>query len=178
MTEIECLAYSCCFSPTTGCYHFLPSKYQLRQRPDANDLTPTQQKSPLDTKTFSTMKFNIQSLNDEILSIALWSPKHHAHSPTDNWNNKAQKSLKYEIKVFKPDFFIEVKRKLDNRTMFSTARGALIVSENYFEWSFHLGVGVQLIAGFDELYLQESRRILINNGYKTVIPYVIGYGIN
>lgn len=150
----------------------------MRQRPDAaaGDLTSTRETSPLDTKTFSTMKFNIQPVNDEILSIALWSPKHHARSPStaDNWN-KAQ-SLKYEIKVFEPEFFIEVKRKFDNRTIFSTARGALITSENYFEWSFHLGTGIQLIAGFDELYMREGLRILINNGHKSVIPYVIGFG--
>lgn len=129
------------------------------------------------TGTFSTMKFDIQQINDEILSIALWSPKHHARSPlaavTEN-RNKTQ--LKYEIKIFKPEFFVEVKRKLDNRTIFSTARGALIASENYFEWSFHLGTGIQLIAGFDELYVRAGRKILINNGHTSVMPYVVGFG--
>lgn len=119
------------------------------------------------------MKFNIQPLTDEILSIALWSPQHHV--PRQQQQTADIKHLNYTIKVFSPEFFIEVKR--ENRTIFSTSRGALIASENYFEWSFHLGSGVQLIAGFDELFeMQEGRRILINNQHSSVIPYVVGFG--
>lgn len=124
------------------------------------------------------MKFDIQQINDEILSIALWSPQHLARSPVAAVVTESRNKIppKYEIKVFKPEFFIEVKRKLDNRTIFSTARGALIASEDYFEWSFHLGTGIQLIAGFDELYVRAGRKILINNGHSSVMPYVVGFG--
>lgn len=174
-TEQECALNACCFSPSSGCYHFLPSRYQLRQQEgNSEDFVPSRETSPWGTKTFSKMKLDIQPLSDEILSIALWSPQHHHRSPLPVF--VSQKELKYEIKVFKPELFIEIRRKLDNRVIFSTSRGALIASENYFEWSFHLGAGVQLVAAFDTLRVTNGRRILINNGHSSVIPYVIGFG--
>lgn len=119
------------------------------------------------------MKFNVRPLTEEILSIAVWSPQHHIQRQQQQTADI--RNLNYEIKVFAPEFFIEVKRK--NRTIFSTSRGALIAGENYFEWSFHLGSGVQLIAGFDELFqMDEGRRILINNQHQSVIPFVVGFG--
>jgi N-terminal barrel of NtMGAM and CtMGAM, maltase-glucoamylase len=150
----------------------------LRQEGNSQDFVPSQETSPWGTKTFSKMKLDIQPLSDEILSIALWSPQHHHHHPPSVFANESIKEnqLKYEIKVFKPELFIEIRRKLDNRVIFSTSRGALIVSENYFEWSFHLGAGVQLVAAFDSLRVRNGRRILINNGHSSVIPYVIGFG--
>lgn len=136
---------------------------------------PSQETSPWGTKMYSKMKLNIQPLNNEILSIALWSPQHYNSPQLPVWVAN-ENQLKYEIKVFKPELFIEVRRKLDNRVIFSTSRGALIVSENYFEWSFHLGAGVQLVAAFDSLRVTYGRKILINNGHSSVIPYVIGFG--
>jgi hypothetical protein len=168
-----------------SCYHFLPSKYQLKaDRPwsiinrNGYQLTPTKGMSPLKTKTFASMKLDIYQLSDEILSIFLWNPM----LTTNVVNNKAQattssstsSSSQYDIKVYSPNMFIEVRRRVDNRTLFSTSRGALIASENYFEWSLYLG-NVELM-GFDAMHLREGQRILINNEHSSFLPYVVAYG--
>lgn len=77
-------------------------------------------------------------------------------------------------KIFSPEMFIEVKRKSDNKTILSTARGALIAGENYFEWTVYLNSLV--LMGLDELQLKEGQRILINNEHTSVVPYVVAFG--
>jgi hypothetical protein len=133
---------------------------------------PTKAFSPLKTKTFAAMKLDIEAVSEEILSIVLWNPALVAHNST----RKSDTNSKYDIKVFSPELFIEVRRKIDNLTVFSTARGALIASENYFEWSVHFGGDSELM-GFDTTHLREGQRILINNAHSSVIPYVVAYGM-
>ncbi|CAG9807384.1 unnamed protein product [Chironomus riparius] len=179
ITELECKASACCFSSNTGCYHFLPSKYQLKlksERPWSIDevFVPTKEVSPLKTVMYESMKLDIVEESDEVLSIMLWNPSLMSYNVT-----KSLKSFKnnsnYSWKVFSPELFIEVKRKINNETIFSTTRGALIVSENYFEWSVFLGSNDLQLMGFDTTDLKEGHRILINNVHSSVIPYVVAY---
>ena len=178
---MECKASACCFSSNTGCYHFLPSKYQLKlksERPWSIDeeFVPTKDVSPLKTVMYESMKLDIVEESDEILSIMLWNPSLMSYNVTKSLNSFKNNS-NYSWKVFSPELFIEVKRKINNETIFSTTRGALIVSENYFEWSVFLGSNDLQLMGFDTTDLKEGHRILINNVHSSVIPYVVAYGM-
>lgn len=176
-TEADCIRDACCYSARTGCYHFLPSKYQFqveRQRPWSEDqlLTPTKNLSPLKTKSFQSMKLELREISDDILSILLFNPD---DVSIESIPKEPSLNAKYLYKVFSPEMFIEVKRRSDNKTILSSARGAFIASENYFEWSVYLNSAA--LMGFDELYLKEGQRILINNEHSSVVPYVVAYGI-
>lgn len=137
---------------------------------------PTKEVSPLKTLMYKSMKLDVVEESDEVLSIMLWNPSLVSYNVT-----KSPKSIKnnsnYNWKVFSPELFIEVKRKINNETIFSTTRGALIVSENYFEWSLFLGSNDLQLMGFDTTDLKEGHRILINNVHSSVIPYVVAYGM-
>ncbi|KAG5669981.1 hypothetical protein PVAND_000270 [Polypedilum vanderplanki] len=179
ISETECIENDCCYSKTFGCYHFLPSKYQLIAERHWNDgselqLVPTKEFSPIKTKTFPIMKFDIEKVSEEILTLILWNPSLELRIRKND--KKTNSSYKYDIKVFSsPELFIEVRRKIDNQSILSTTRGALIASENYFEWSVHLGSGDIKLMGFDTTDLRDGQRILINNAYSSVIPYVVAY---
>lgn len=176
-SESDCIQSACCFSAKTGCYHFLPSRFQVRvegNQPWSSSvlLMPTKDVTPLNTKSLKRMKLDIREITDDTLSILLWSPDDDA--AVESAPKGPSLNAKYRYKVFSPELFIEVRRKADNKTLLSTARGPLIASENYFEWSFHLNSIV--LMGFDELQLKEGQRILINNEHSTVVPYVLAYG--
>lgn len=177
-TESSCIANACCYSTKTGCYHFLPSKYQLRtekNRPVSSSdkyFIPTIGISPLRTVAISKMEFDIQELSAESLLISLWNPEDVSRIQIEN---SSFKNSKYGYKVFSPELYVEVWRKSNNKTILSTARGPLIASKNYFEWTLHLNT-MQLM-GFDELSLKEGHRILINNEHTSAIPYVVAFGM-
>jgi len=177
ITELECIASACCFSHRTGCYHFLPSRYQLKYERDdrpwdgSGYWLPTWQLSPLKTPMTSRMKLDIRELSDDTLAIVLWNPDQDevTFEARETFANPA-----FTYRVFTPELFVEVRRKIDNKTILSTSRGPLIVSDNYFEWSFHLNGTI--LMGFDDLVVEAGQRILINNEHSSVVPYVIAYG--
>jgi hypothetical protein len=117
------------------------------------------------------MKLDIKEISDDIVSISLWNPD---DVTIQNVPGESSVNAKYVYKVFSPEMFIEIKRRADNKTLLSSARGALIASESYFEWSIHLN-SIELM-GFDDLYLKEGHRILINNEHSSVVPYVMAFG--
>jgi hypothetical protein len=82
------------------------------------------------------------------------------------------KNFQYKV-FFSPEMFVEVKRRSDGKNILGTSRGALIVSEGYFEWSFHLGNSEDVILmGFGELELKPGQILLISS----IIPFVIAFG--
>lgn len=123
------------------------------------------------TNSYRRMKLDIREISDEALSIQLWNPDDVAF---ESDVKELSVNAMYQYKIFSPEMFIEIRRKVDNKTILSSARGPLIASENYFEWSIYLN-SITLM-GFDELYLKEGQRILINNEHSSVVPYVIAFG--
>lgn len=124
------------------------------------------------TKSFKRMKLDIQEISDEILSIFL---RNSDDIESDFVPKELSVNSEYLYKIFSPEMFIEVRRRSDNKTILSTARGPLVASENYFEWSVYLNSIV--LMGFDELQLKEGQRILINNEDSSVVPYVVAYSM-
>jgi hypothetical protein len=154
----------------------LPSKYQLRSEQDrpwssSEYLLPTKDLSPVKTKSFPRMKLDIQEISDDTVSVFLWNPD---DVTAPSIPREPSTNPKYAFKVFSPEMFLEIWRRADNKTLLSTARGALIASKNYFEWNIYLGSSI--LMGFDELYLKEGHRILINNEHSSVVPYVMAFG--
>lgn len=117
------------------------------------------------------MKLDIQEINDDTLVISLWNPD---DASIESVPQGPSASSKYLYKIFSPEMFIEVRRRADNKMLLTTARGPLIASENYFEWSIHLNSTA--LMGFGELYLKEGQRILINNEHSSFVPYVVAFG--
>ena len=118
---------------------------------------------------------DIQEISDDTLCISLQNPDDvDVVIESGGVPKEPLKNPKYQYKVFSPETFIEVKRKLDNKTILSTTRGALIASENYFEWSVYLHSST--LMGLDELDLKEGQRILINNEHSSIVPYVVAFG--
>ena len=117
------------------------------------------------------MKLDIREISDDTLSIIIWNPD---DASIDSSAKELFFDSKYFYRVFSPEIYIEIKRKADNKTILSSARGPLIASENYLEWSIYLN-SITLM-GFDELHLKEGQRILINNEHTSVVPYVIAFG--
>lgn len=134
-------------------------------------MLPTKEKSPLKTRSFEKIKLDIQEISVNSLSIFLGNSN---DVKSDLNPKKLLKSSEYFYKIFSPEMFIEVKRKSNNKTILSTARGALIAGKNYFEWSIYLNSTT--LMGFDELQLKEGQRILINNEHTSVVPYVVAFG--
>lgn len=115
------------------------------------------------------MKLDIEEIDDETLSIAVRHPNEASSTP-----RAPSIRPKYAYNVFSPEMFVEVKRLANNKTLLTTARGALIAGENYFEWSVHLNS--LALMGFDGLHVKAGQRILINNEHSSVVPYVIAFG--
>lgn len=120
------------------------------------------------------MKLNIEEISDDTISVSLWNPDEVSVESLVNSSDVHSIDVKYLYKIYSPEMFIEINRKSDNKTLLSSARGPLIASEDYFEWSFYLSSAE--LMGFDELALKEGQRILINNEHSSVIPYVLAYG--
>lgn len=133
---------------------------------------PTKEFSPLKTKSFARLKLDLQHNTADTLTIIAWNPDE--TSLEDAGLGEQPLKSEYTFSVFSPEMFVEVKRRVDNKTILSTARGPLIASDGYFEWNFYLNSNE--LMGFDELHLKEGQRILINNEYSSVVPYVLAFG--
>ena len=174
----ECLAIECCHSKKSGCYHYLPSKYQYKMENKRDwkldeALVPTLLQSPLKTSTTKKMQLNIREINDETLSITIYDPD--KYKPTKTEALSDSKSRLYVTKVFEPEIFVEVRRKLNNKTLLTTARGPLIASDDYFEWTIYLNSW--MLMGLDEIFLRASHKILLNNEHTSVVPYILAFDI-
>ena len=127
--------------------------------------------SPVDTEMVESLKMFVQEIDAERLTVHLWNPSKISQSfPIET----AAKENLYEYSIYSPETFLEIRRKSNNKTVLSTARGPLIASQGYFEWTIYLNA--KLLLGMDEIILQEGVKLLINNEQTSPIPYIIGYG--
>lgn len=138
--------------------------------------------SPLSTTAASSVKLDIQEITEDILSLALWNSEKFSSPPTSTSSLKTlgtsysiENERNFQYRVFSPEMFVEVRRRSSGKILLSTSRGALIVSDGYFEWSFFLGSNTTLM-GFGELALQPGQILLINNGVSSVLPIVVAFG--
>lgn len=83
-------------------------------------------------------------------------------------------NAEYSVKVFSPTIYVEIIRQSNNQLLFSTARGPLIVSDKYFEWSIFLNV--DYLIGLGQQFLLEGQTyLLFNNEVNSTVPFIMGY---
>jgi hypothetical protein len=71
--------------------------------------------------------------------------------------------------------FVEAFRQDNNKTMiFSSARGPLIFSQDYFEWSVYLNH--EILFGLGRTKLEAGDKILLfNNKNQFALPFLMAY---
>ncbi|CAG9831316.1 unnamed protein product [Diabrotica balteata] len=142
ISEDECVTLACCYdNPTHSCYHYLPSRYSYNL--EGSSYRASRSLSPFNTKTVKEMQISVNEISSNKVSIIL-------HKPSKNIaENKAQ-FREYVVKQAEEKLMVEIFRPNGDR-IFSTAKGPLIASENYWEWTVHLtdhslfGLGKTLI---------------------------------
>ncbi|CAG9772551.1 unnamed protein product [Ceutorhynchus assimilis] len=131
ITSYECEKINCCFDTTTGkCHHFLPSKYFYRPDPGSDSYQTSQASSPVGSKALQNLKLTIQNKTSNRLSLII-------HEPSEIVKPISTSDPNYSITQASKKLIVEVFDK-DGDAIFTSAKGALIASEKYWEWSFQL----------------------------------------
>lgn len=82
----------------------------------------------------------------------------------------------YVYKIDELLLIIHVYNRKTNKTLLSSARGPLIASDNYFEWSLHLGSDILLGLGEYLLDKKPLKKLLLLNEHDNYVPYILAYG--
>lgn len=128
-----CTSIYCCFDSTTNlCFHYLPSKYYYYQKDNVGSYQPSLQQSPFNKSVMPEISISINELDENRLQIIL----HKEETPV---SRNTIKGAKYNYTISSKPLEVDVFRTESNKRLLSTGKGALIISENYWEWSFQLG---------------------------------------
>lgn len=174
MTQRACLNTFCCFSQTNGCYHSLPSRHLYKVDEGAwkpeKVLRPVVPRTPRGLSATPALRFSLTEVSDSKLSIFVWNPS----VVSDPANENLSPAKLYDQKVY-PRGVIEVKRVTEPfETIFTTSRGPLIVSDNYFEWNVFLGS--RFLYGLEEGELSPGyKKTLINTEISNTVPFIMAF---
>lgn len=178
VSQDECHRLGCCYTSLSTCYHSLPSEHQFRLEGDWQDgaqLTPTRNLTPYLKSSVPKIRAHLGIVSQTRLQLSLTTVSAEStreQLPTEQINVIETDEL--QARVYSPTFFVEVKRKSNDEIVFSTARGPLVVSEGFFEWTLHLGVDI--LFGLGEAVLEPGRKyLLLNNQNVSAVPVVMGY---
>lgn len=178
ISQDQCHNLGCCYTSSSICYHSLPSEYQYQCESGWHNgvsLTPTRNSTPYEKDPLPKIQINLNVLQQSRLQLLL------AAVPLDaaqhELNTEAIDTLEtdeLEARIYSPTFFIEVHRKHNKEIIFSSARGPLLVTKDFFEWTLHLGVDI--LFGLGEAVLVPGKKyLLLNNQNVSAIPVVMGY---
>nr|XP_029720569.1 lysosomal alpha-glucosidase-like isoform X2 [Aedes albopictus] len=181
ISQNECHRLGCCYTSLSTCYHSLPSEHQFRldggEWHDGAQLSPTRNLTPYLKSSVPKIRAHLTAVNGTRLQLSLSTvseetPRQH---PTEQQINLIETD-QLQARVYSPTFFVEVKRKSNAEIVFSTARGPLVVSEGFLEWTLHLGVDI--LFGLGEAVLEPGRKyLLLNNQNASAVPVVMGYNM-
>ncbi|KAG5893095.1 hypothetical protein JTB14_024296 [Gonioctena quinquepunctata] len=131
ITANECYEVNCCYDKKTeACYHFLPSRYSYDS--DEGEYVVSYPKTPLGTKSINKMKLSVEEINSNKVRIIL----HDQNTPVETQTLTETKN--YVVKQAQEKLIIEIFREEGKECILSTAKGPLIASENYWEWTLYL----------------------------------------
>ncbi|XP_049537383.1 lysosomal alpha-glucosidase-like [Anopheles darlingi] len=180
LSETECHQLGCCYTTLATCYHSLPSEHQLIIGDDwipgtPAILSPLRSGTPYVEAALPEVRFDVIIPEDGSGRMSfLLSKANNISSARNQIPTKVMETRDLAVHVYSPTFFIEVKRKIDEEVIFSTARGPLIVTENFIEWTLHLGADI--LFGLGSAYLEPGRKhLLLNNLNTSATPIVMGY---
>lgn len=128
-----CSSIYCCFDSTTNlCFHYLPSKYYYYQEENIESYQPSLQQSPFKRSLTPAVSISINELDENRLQIIL-------HKEDISVSTNTIENAKFNYTISSKPLEVDVFRAENNKRLLTTGRGALIISENYWEWSFQLG---------------------------------------
>jgi hypothetical protein len=86
-----------------------------------------------------------------------------------------QVNKQYSYKLYEPTVFVEVIRKdINETTVLSSARGPLMFSKDFFEWTIHLNY--ELLFGLGSTKLEEGDKFLLfNNRSQFSVPFLMAF---
>uniref|UniRef100_A0A182MTI5 P-type domain-containing protein n=1 Tax=Anopheles culicifacies TaxID=139723 RepID=A0A182MTI5_9DIPT len=181
LTQNECHLLGCCYTSLATCYHSLPSEHQYIIGSDWTTgepaiLTPYRPVTPYEKSALQEVRFDVSVTEDTGGRFRFLLSKMDASGqpPPSTMTSTKLETADLQVQVYSPTFFIEVKRKIDQEVIFSTARGPLVVTEEFVEWTLHLGADI--LFGLGRAYLEPGTKyLLLNNQNATAVPIIMGY---
>lgn len=129
----DCEEFGCCFDVKNNtCYHFIPSKYYYQYNDSSEDTYPSRRLTPFRENSVQNMQITINEKNEDQISIIL----HQKQSAVESQSVTGTKN--YVVEKSDDRLLVEVFRKNPKELLLSTARGPLIASETYWEWTIYL----------------------------------------
>lgn len=179
-----CTTRGCCYSEQFGCYHFFPSQFVYTSMISASPLTistqqinallvPLRPMTPLG-ETSELLQFRLTEVSDHRLKIELGIGI--PGTSNKDVTNDGNRTRRYRYEIDRPALLIRVTDRTDGRLLLTSARGPLIASERYFEWSLHLGTDILLGLGETILKQRPMKKLLLVNENNSIVPYIIGFG--
>ncbi|XP_053690769.1 lysosomal alpha-glucosidase-like [Sabethes cyaneus] len=178
ISQEECHYLDCCYTSLATCYHTLPSEYQYRLDEgdwyDGAILTPTQNKTPYYLPPSSKIQIKLTVLEQTRIQLSLDVIRDGVSQPDSTQSQNTVETAELQAQIYAPTFFVEVKRKANEEIIFSSARGPLVVTDSFLEWTLYLGVDI--LFGLGEAVLEPGRKyLLLNNQNSSTVPVIMGY---
>lgn len=141
----KCNKIHCCFDNTTKrCFHYLPSKYYYFSDSENQDYGSSLVQSPFFEAQLKTVYLSINPTSDKSVQIML-------HDNSTTGTITCTNTTEYNCTINSNPLFVEFYRPNSRELLLTTAKGPMIISDHYWEWSFQLtdeylfGLGQTLI---------------------------------
>ncbi|XP_055544817.1 lysosomal alpha-glucosidase-like [Wyeomyia smithii] len=177
ISKEECHYLDCCYTSLATCYHSLPSEYQYQLDGDWYDgaiLRPTQNKTPYYLAPSKQVQIKLTVLEQSRIQLSLDVVRDNVSRLQNTQTQNMVETDELQAQIYAPTFFVEVKRKSNEEVIFSSARGPLIVTDSFIEWTLYLGVDI--LFGLGEAVLEPGKKyLLLNNQNSSAVPVIMGY---
>lgn len=169
----DCATILCCYDDDTGeCYHPIPSEYKYERNVDSTDrnYTATQTQTPLGNASLQQLTVSVQELDSVKVKVIL-------HEMDVSYEESEITDKTYNVTVYQDTLYVEVSRPSTADVLFTTAKGPLIASEGYWEWTMQLTT--ERLMGLGEIYLHENttyRKVIYKNKHDhNSLPIFMAY---
>ncbi|XP_053670447.1 lysosomal alpha-glucosidase-like [Anopheles nili] len=177
----ECHLLGCCYTSQAACYHSLPSEHQYIIGSEWTSgvpaiLTPYRSNTPYGIPSLQEVRFDVTVSEAAGGRFTFLLSNMNATKVQTSYTGTPARleTADLQVQVFSPTFFIEVQRKTDQEVIFSTARGPLVLTENFIEWTLHLAADT--LFGLGRAYLEPGTKyLLLNSQNISAIPIIMGY---
>ncbi|XP_044001241.1 sucrase-isomaltase, intestinal-like [Aphidius gifuensis] len=182
-----CISIGCCWSDVLSfCYHSNPSSHGYTQlsSDEIYTLKPRKKISPLGSKNRQQVFFNTSRINENHFKFSFNTNATIEEKKFINMNYKLNENLKnteigsssnLSIVINNPEFSITVYENNNsiNIPIFTTSKGPLILTDNYWEMTLLLGEIVS-IYGLNRLELNGTTSWNYDTGSGNYIPAFVG----
>lgn len=156
ISETLCVKLDCCFDKDTKkCYHPVPAKYSFDWDEKAKGYFTSKDKTPFGTNSIKELKITVRELSAESVSIKL----HEAGEKQEQEQEIEERFLNeksFNVTQVQAKLMVEVNRHPDNELILTTSKGALIASQDYWEWNVFLTHELLFGLGHSVIRLSEN----------------------